>query len=130
MVRDIVHTPVKDQTAAHALRDLLAVQALDAAGALSRQGELKNLIEQDDSEAVVNAAITNLQHGWNLVANGQFRPPSRGSGTGHLRGPRGGMIMIGEDFDNPFGLTLKSGKLKKMSTLIKSHCNPIICFTF
>jgi glycine hydroxymethyltransferase len=41
-----------------------------------------------------------------------------------LRGPRGGIIMIGKDFDNPFGLKLKSGKLKKMSTLINSSVFP------
>jgi glycine hydroxymethyltransferase len=34
------------------------------------------------------------------------------------------MIMIGKDFENPFGLTLKSGKLKKMSTLINSAVFP------
>ena len=35
-----------------------------------------------------------------------------------LRGPRGGLILMGEDFDNPFGLKFKSGKLKKMSSLL------------
>ena len=30
-----------------------------------------------------------------------------------LRGPRGGIIMMGKDFDNPFGLKLKNGNLKK-----------------
>src|SRR6056300_79551 len=35
-----------------------------------------------------------------------------------LRGPRGGLILMGQDFDNPFGLKFKSGKLKKMSSLL------------
>lgn len=35
-----------------------------------------------------------------------------------LRGPRGGLILMGEDFENPFGLKLKNGSLKKMSSLI------------
>lgn len=35
-----------------------------------------------------------------------------------LRGPRGGLILMGEDFDNPFGQKLKSGALKKMSNLL------------
>ena len=35
-----------------------------------------------------------------------------------LRGPRGGLILMGEDFDNPFGLKLKNGSLKKMSSLL------------
>jgi glycine hydroxymethyltransferase len=35
-----------------------------------------------------------------------------------LRGPRGGLILMGEDFENPFGEKLKSGALKKMSNLL------------
>src|SRR5690606_37081953 len=41
-----------------------------------------------------------------------------------LRGPRGGMIMMGQDFDNPFGLTLKNGSLRKMSSLLDSAVFP------
>ena len=35
-----------------------------------------------------------------------------------LRGPRGGLILMGEDFDNPFGITLKNGIVRKMSHLL------------
>jgi glycine hydroxymethyltransferase len=35
-----------------------------------------------------------------------------------LRGPRGGLILMGKDFDNPFGHKLKNGYLKKMSNLL------------
>ena len=35
-----------------------------------------------------------------------------------LRGPRGGLILMGEDFDNPFGITLKNGTVHKMSHLL------------
>ena len=35
-----------------------------------------------------------------------------------LRGPRGGLILMGEDFDNPFGIALKNGILRKMSYLL------------
>lgn len=35
-----------------------------------------------------------------------------------LRGPRGGLIVMGNDFDNPFGLKLKNGNLRKMSHLL------------
>ena len=35
-----------------------------------------------------------------------------------LRGPRGGLILMGEDFDNPFGIALKNGTLRKMSHLL------------
>ena len=41
-----------------------------------------------------------------------------------LRGPRGGLIMMGKDFENPFGLTFKSGKLKMMSSLLDSAIFP------
>jgi glycine hydroxymethyltransferase len=35
-----------------------------------------------------------------------------------LRGPRGGLILMGEDFDNPFGIALKNGTLRKLSHLL------------
>jgi len=41
-----------------------------------------------------------------------------------LRGPRGGIIMMGKDFDNPFGLKLKDGSLKKMSSILDSAIFP------
>ncbi len=41
-----------------------------------------------------------------------------------LRGPRGGMIIMGKDFENPFGQKLKNGNLKKMSSLLNSGVFP------
>lgn len=41
-----------------------------------------------------------------------------------LRGPRGGLILMGKDFENPFGDNLKSGKPKMMSTLLNSAVFP------
>jgi len=42
-----------------------------------------------------------------------------------LRGPRGGLILMGKDFDNPFGqVAAKSGRIKKMSELIDSMVIP------
>jgi len=41
-----------------------------------------------------------------------------------LRGPRGGLILMGEDFDNPFGLTLKNGTPQKMSHLLNMAVFP------
>ena len=35
-----------------------------------------------------------------------------------LRGPRGGLILMGQDFDNPFRITLKNGTVRKMSHLL------------
>src|SRR5690625_49466 len=41
-----------------------------------------------------------------------------------LRSPRGGMIMMGKDFDNPFGIKLKNGTPRKMSSLMNSGIFP------
>lgn len=41
-----------------------------------------------------------------------------------LRGPRGGVIMMGQDFDNPFGITNPKGELRKMSELLDSGVFP------
>lgn len=41
-----------------------------------------------------------------------------------LRGPRGGMIMIGKNYDNPFGLTNPKGEIRKMSAVIDSGVFP------
>ncbi len=41
-----------------------------------------------------------------------------------LRGPRGGMILMGKDFENPFGIKLKNGNLRKMSAIMNSAIFP------
>jgi len=41
-----------------------------------------------------------------------------------LRGPRGGLILIGKDFDNNWGETLKNGELKKMSAILNAAVFP------
>ena len=41
-----------------------------------------------------------------------------------LRGPRGGIILMGKDFDNPWGLTTPKGEVKKMSQLLNSAVFP------
>ncbi len=41
-----------------------------------------------------------------------------------LRGPRGGVIMMGEDFDNPFGITNPKGEIRTMSSLLDSAVFP------
>ena len=41
-----------------------------------------------------------------------------------LRGPRGGMILMGKDFENPWGLTTTKGEVKMMSTLLDSAVFP------
>ena len=41
-----------------------------------------------------------------------------------LRGPRGGIILLGKDFDNPWGKTTPKGEIKKMSALLDSAVFP------
>ena len=41
-----------------------------------------------------------------------------------LRGPRGGIILLGKDFENPWGLTTKKGEVKMTSTLLNSAVFP------
>ncbi len=41
-----------------------------------------------------------------------------------LRGPRGGIILIGKDFDNPWGIATKKGEIRRMSSLLDSAVFP------
>lgn len=41
-----------------------------------------------------------------------------------LRGPRGGIILLGEDFENPWGITTKKGVVRMMSSLLNSSVFP------
>jgi len=82
------------------------------------------------ADSVGAILMADISHPAGLIAKGILNDPLPHchvvTTTTHktLRGPRGGMILIGKDFDNPFGETLKSGKPKKMSTLINSAVFP------
>ncbi len=98
------------------------------ASAYSRDIDFKKFrVIADEVGAILMADIS---HPAGLIAKGILNDPIPYchivTTTTHktLRGPRGGMIMIGKDFDNPFGLKLKNGSLKKMSTLINSAVFP------
>jgi len=98
------------------------------ASAYSRDIDFKKFREIADSVGAL--LLADISHPAGLIAKGILNDPIPHchfvTTTTHktLRGPRGGMIMIGTDFDNPFGLKLKNGKLKKMSTLINSAVFP------
>ena len=98
------------------------------ASAYSRDMDFEKFREIADSVGAV--LMADISHPAGLIAKGILSDPLPHchivTTTTHktLRGPRGGMIMIGKDFENPFGLKLKSGKLKKMSTLINSAVFP------
>jgi glycine hydroxymethyltransferase len=98
------------------------------ASAYSRDIDYKKFREIADNVGAI--LMADISHPAGLIAKGILNDPLPHchivTTTTHktLRGPRGGMIMIGKDFENPFGLKLKSGKLKKMSTLINSSVFP------
>ena len=98
------------------------------ASAYSRDIDFKRFREIADS---VNALLlADISHPSGLIAKGILNDPIPHchivTTTTHktLRGPRGGLILMGQDFDNPFGIKLKSGKLKKMSSLLDSAIFP------
>jgi len=98
------------------------------ASAYSRDIDFKRFREIADSVGAI--LMADISHPAGLIAKGILNDPLPHchlvTTTTHktLRGPRGGMIMIGKDFDNPFGETLKNGSPKKMSTLINSAVFP------
>jgi len=98
------------------------------ASAYSRDMDFKRFREVADKVGAL--VLADISHPAGLIAKGILNDPIKHchivTTTTHktLRGPRGGMIMIGKDFDNPFGLKLKNGNLKKMSSLLDSAVFP------
>ncbi|MHB1107304.1 MAG: serine hydroxymethyltransferase [Lutibacter sp.] len=98
------------------------------ASAYSRDIDFKRFRKIADSVGAL--LMADISHPAGLIAKGILNDPIPHchfvTTTTHktLRGPRGGIIMIGKDFDNPFGQTLKNGSLKKMSALIDSAVFP------
>jgi glycine hydroxymethyltransferase len=82
------------------------------------------------ADAVGAIVMADVSHPAGLIAKGLLKDPLRHchvvTTTTHktLRGPRGGLIMMGEDFDNPWGLKLKNGNVRKMSSLLDSGVFP------
>jgi glycine hydroxymethyltransferase len=98
------------------------------ASAYSRDWDYKILRSiADEIDALL---LADISHPSGLIATGILNNPVPYchiiTSTTHktLRGPRGGVIMMGEDFENPFGIKLKSGKLKKLSSLLDSDVLP------
>ncbi|WP_324719437.1 serine hydroxymethyltransferase [Salinimicrobium sp. HB62] len=98
------------------------------ASAYSREIDYKKFREIADSVGAI--LFADIAHPAGLIAKGLLSDPIPHchivSSTTHktLRGPRGGIIMMGKDFDNPFGETLKNGNPKKMSMLLNSGVFP------
>ncbi len=98
------------------------------ASAYSREFNYKRFREIADKVGAI--LLADISHPAGLIAKGIIGDPLPHchivTTTTHktLRGPRGGMIMMGKDFENPFGLKLKNGNLKKMSALLNSGIFP------
>ena len=98
------------------------------ASAYSRDIDFKRFREIADSVGAL--LLADISHPSGLIAKGILNDPIPHchivTTTTHktLRGPRGGLILVGKDFENPFGLKLKNGNLKKMSTLLNGAVFP------
>jgi glycine hydroxymethyltransferase len=98
------------------------------ASAYSREIDYKRFREIADKVGAI--LLADIAHPAGLIAKGIISDPIPYchvvTTTTHktLRGPRGGMILMGKDFDNPFGITLKNGNLRKMSSLLDSGIFP------
>ena len=98
------------------------------ASAYSRDIDYKRFRAIADSVGAL--LLGDISHPSGLIAKGILNDPLPHchivTTTTHktLRGPRGGLIMMGADFENPFGITLKSGKVRMMSSLLDSAIFP------
>jgi glycine hydroxymethyltransferase len=98
------------------------------ASAYSRDIDFKKFRAIADKVGAI--LLADISHPAGMIAKGILNDPLPHchivTTTTHktLRGPRGGMIMMGQDFENPFGITLKSGKVRMMSSLLDSAVFP------
>jgi len=98
------------------------------ASSYSRDWDYKRIREVADK---INAfLLADIAHPSGLISRGLLNDPLNYchvvTSTTHktLRGPRGGIIMMREDFDNPFGFKTPKGIIKKVSSLLDSGVFP------
>jgi glycine hydroxymethyltransferase len=98
------------------------------ASAYSRDWDYKRLREIADNVGAI--LMADIAHPAGLIAKGLLNDPLKHchivTSTTHktLRGPRGGVIMMGQDFENPFGFKTPKGELRMMSSLLDSGVFP------
>ncbi|MDD5506763.1 MAG: serine hydroxymethyltransferase [Bacteroidales bacterium] len=116
-----------DQMEATALRERPKL-IMAGASAYSRDWDYKRMRGIADSIGAI--LVADIAHPAGLIAKKLLNDPLEYchivTSTTHktLRGPRGGIIMIGKDFDNPWGKTTKKGEIRKMSSLLDSAVFP------
>nr|NQU93067.1 serine hydroxymethyltransferase [Bacteroidota bacterium] len=98
------------------------------ASAYSRDWDYERM--RDIADKIDALLMADIAHPAGLIARGLLNDPLPYchvvTTTTHktLRGPRGGMILMGEDFENPWGLTTPKGVVKMMSTVLNSAVFP------
>lgn len=96
--------------------------------AYSREWDYRRMREIADRVGAL--LMVDMAHPAGLIAAGLLDNPVKYAHivttTTHktLRGPRGGLILMGEDFENPWGLTTPKGQIKMMSQLLNSAVFP------
>ena len=98
------------------------------ASAYSREIDYKRFRAIADKVGAI--LLADIAHPAGMIAKGIIADPVPHchviTTTTHktLRGPRGGLILMGKDFENPFGITLKNGNKRMMSSLLDSGIFP------
>ena len=101
---------------------------IGGASAYSREWDYARMREIADKVGAI--FMVDMAHTAGLIAAGLLSNPVKYAhivtSTTHktLRGPRGGIILMGKDFDNPWGLTTPKGVVKKMSQILNSSVFP------
>ena len=101
---------------------------IGGASAFSREWDYKRMREIADKVGAL--LLVDMAHTAGLIAAGLLDNPVKYAhivtSTTHktLRGPRGGIILMGKDFDNPWGYTTPKGVVKKMSQILNSAVFP------
>ncbi|MBP5636403.1 MAG: serine hydroxymethyltransferase [Bacteroidales bacterium] len=101
---------------------------IGGASAYSREWDYERMRKIADEVGAI--LWIDMAHTAGLIAAGLLKNPVKYAhivtSTTHktLRGPRGGIILMGKDFDNPMGLTTPKGEIKKMSAVLNSSVFP------
>lgn len=101
---------------------------IGGASAYSREWDYKRMREIADKVGAL--LMVDMAHTAGLIAAGLLDNPVKYAhivtSTTHktLRGPRGGVILMGKDFENPWGVKTPKGEIKKMSAMLNSAVFP------
>jgi len=100
------------------------------AGASAYSRDIDYVKFREIADSVGSFLLADISHPSGMIATGLLSNPIPHchvvTTTTHktLRGPRGGLILMGKDFDNPFGLKLKNGQSQKMSHILNMAVFP------